>query len=75
MLKNIFFLVVDHDGSDPLKYKHDRMVYFVFVLFIGLVVLPLLWFIWRLLFACCHIKQVVELDEKQWKEYSRKKTQ
>mmetsp|Transcript_1234 Transcript_1234/g.1420 ORF Transcript_1234/g.1420 Transcript_1234/m.1420 type:complete len:261 (-) Transcript_1234:61-843(-) len=68
-LKNVFQFVVDHDGTDIHKLKADRLVNFSLVLIVLFGVLPFMWLCWKILFACCHVKKVVELSEKEWDLY------
>ena len=65
-LKNALSYIVDHDGTDILNIKRDRAVVMGIVAIILIVILPALYIIWMILFACCHVEKEVEVSEREW---------
>lgn len=63
---------MNHDGTDPLRLKGDKLIWISAVLFTLFVILPICYVILKFLFWLCAYSVTIEVDEQKWDELKKK---
>jgi len=63
---------MNHDGTDPLRLKGDRLIWICAALFTLVVIIPICYVIFKFLFWLCAYSVLVEVDEQQWDDLKKK---
>jgi len=70
-VKLIFSAFMDHDGTDPLRMKGEKLIPVVFIAGFLFVVLPALYIVYRILAIIFAYNVVVEVDEKEYERLKK----
>ena len=63
---------MNHDGTDPLRLKGDKLIWISAALFTLVVILPTIYILLKFLFWLCAYSIVIEVDEKEWTDLKKK---
>ena len=62
---------MNHDGTDPLRLKGDKLIWISGALFTIFVILPLVYVLLKFLLWLCRYTTVVEISKEEYDELKK----